>query len=112
MPEVATSITINVRGDAAASSGATRSATIVTDPTTVGCDVPAMVRLAVAQRMTFTNTSDAAHTVTADNGAFDSGNIAQGASWTFTAAKAGTFTYATYTCAYHPNMHGTIVVTG
>jgi len=109
MPEVATSITINVRGDAAASSGATRSATIVTDPTTAGRYAPVTLHLKVGQRMTFTNTSDAAHTVTADNGAFDSGNIAQGASWTFTATRAGTFTY---TCAYHPNMHGTIVVTG
>jgi len=81
----------------------------VTDSTTVGRYVPATVRLAMGQRVTFTNTSDAAHTVTADNGAFDSGNIAQGAFWTFTETKAGTFTYM---CAYHPNMHGTIVVTG
>ncbi len=109
MPEVATSITINVTAVAAATAGAAGTARIVTDPTTVGRYVPATVRLAVGQRLTFTNTSDAAHTVTADNGAFDSGNIAQGASWTFTATKAGTFTY---TCIYHPHMHGTIVVTG
>jgi len=108
MPEVATSITINVRGRAA-SSGATQTARIVTDPSTVGRYASATLRLVVGQRVTFTNTSDAAHTVTADNGAFDSGNIAQGASWTVTATKAGTFTY---TCAYHPHMHGTIVVTG
>lgn len=109
MPEVATSITINVKGGGAASSGAAQTARIVTDPTTVGRYVPATLHLNVGQRVTFTNTSDAAHTVTADNGAFDSGNIGQGASWTFTATKAGTFAYH---CIYHPNMHGTVVVTG
>ncbi len=109
MPEVATSITINVKGDAAASRGAVETVRIVTDPSTVGRYAPVTLHLKVGQRVTFTNTSDAAHTVTADNGAFDSGNIAQGASWTFTATKAGAFTYK---CAYHPNMHETIVVTG
>ena len=109
MPEVATSITINVKAGAAASRGAAQTARIVTDPTTVGRYVPATLHLKMGQRVTFTNTSDAAHTVTADNAAFDSGNIAQGASWTFTATRAGTFTYK---CIYHPNMHGTIVVTG
>jgi len=109
MPEVATSITINVKAGAAASRGAAQTARIVTDPTTVGRYVPATLHLKMGQRVTFTNTSDAAHTVTADNGTFDSGNIAQGASWTFTATRAGTFTYK---CIYHPHMHGTIVVTG
>ena len=46
------------------------------------------------------------HTVTAA-GAFDSGSIAQGATWKYHASKAGTFAY---TCTLHPNMKGALRV--
>ncbi len=107
MPTVATSITINVQPGTSAALGAAQSASIVTDARTVGRYMPATLHLHVGQSVVFTNTSDAAHTVTADNGAFDSGNIAQGATWRYTATTAGTFAYH---CTYHPLMHGTIVV--
>ncbi len=50
------------------------------------------------------NDDSAAHTVTADNGAFDSGNLNQGASFKFTFAKAGTYAYY---CRYHGGPGGT-----
>jgi len=50
-----------------------------------------------------------AHTVTSDDGTtFDSGNIAGGATFSYTAATVGSFAYH---CNIHSNMHGTLVVT-
>ena len=46
------------------------------------------------------------HTVTAA-GAFDSGSIATGKSWRFTAKKAGTYPYL---CTLHTTMKGTLRV--
>src|SRR3954467_9063238 len=47
------------------------------------------------------------HTVTADDGSFDSGLIAPGQSWKMTFKDAGTFAYH---CRPHPNMKATLVV--
>ena len=50
-----------------------------------------------------------AHTVTSDDGStFSSGNLAAGATYTYTANKAGSFSYH---CNYHTGMIGTLVVT-
>ncbi len=57
--------------------------------------------------VTFTNSDSVGHTVTADDGSFDTGNINSGASQTITFSKAGTFTYH---CSVHPTMKGTITV--
>jgi hypothetical protein len=46
--------------------------------------------------------------VTADNGAFDSGRLASGSTFSQTFDTADTFTYH---CEIHPQMTGTIVVT-
>jgi plastocyanin len=46
------------------------------------------------------------HTATAA-GAWDTGEIGAGASGRMVAGAAGTYAYA---CAYHPNMHGVLVV--
>jgi plastocyanin len=49
-----------------------------------------------------------AHTVTSDDGtSFNSGNIAAGATFTFVANTAGSFSYH---CTIHTSMKGTLVV--
>jgi plastocyanin len=48
-----------------------------------------------------------AHTVTARDGSFDSGNLAAGASWSTVAARAGRLDYA---CSLHPTMNARLVV--
>ncbi len=58
--------------------------------------------------MVWTNQDDMTHTVTATNGAFDSGDLDKDGQFSFTFTKAGTFNYA---CNFHPNMKGTITVT-
>ena len=47
------------------------------------------------------------HTVTAESGAFDSKEIAAGASWEFVAATKGEFPYS---CTLHPPMKGVLRV--
>ena len=50
-----------------------------------------------------------AHTVTSNDGStFSSGNLAAGATYTYTANTVGTFGYH---CNYHSDMTGTLVVT-
>jgi plastocyanin/uncharacterized membrane protein len=54
----------------------------------------------------FKNEDIFAHTVTADDGSFDSGLIQPGSSWKMTVQKAGTIAYH---CTPHPNMKATLV---
>ena len=69
---------------------------------------PASMTSKAATALTWTNADNATHTVTADDGSFDSGNVASGATFTRTFATAGTFAYH---CNIHSSMHGTITVT-
>lgn len=66
------------------------------------------VKMGVNNTVTWTNDDNAPHTVTANDGSFGSGNIAPGASFSFTFTAAGTFKYH---CVYHPWMTGTLIVT-
>jgi plastocyanin len=66
---------------------------------------PAKSKVAVGETVKFENGGAIAHTVTGDD--FDSGSIAPGDTFTFTAEKAGTVSYV---CTFHPGMQGTIEV--
>jgi plastocyanin len=68
---------------------------------------PADVSVAVGGTVTWTHEGSLPHTVTASDGAFDSGNLAGGETFSFTAEEAGTIDYA---CSIHPDMTGTITV--
>jgi plastocyanin len=69
---------------------------------------PGTLEVHVGDTVTFTNDGGADHTVTATSGAqFDSGSLAPGATFKFTAEKAGTVSYV---CTFHPGMQGTIKV--
>ena len=68
---------------------------------------PDPLEIAVGETVTWTNQDGAPHTATADDGAFDSGRLAQGESFSFTFDEPGTYTYF---CEIHPKMTGTIVV--
>ena len=69
---------------------------------------PGSLEVPAGSTVTWTNTGAATHTVTADDGSFDSGNLAPGASFSQTFNTAGTFAYH---CNIHPQMTATIVVT-
>jgi plastocyanin len=62
------------------------------------------------QKVTWTNDDSTDHNVTADSGAdFKSKDFGNGATFEFTADKAGTIKYE---CTIHPGMVGTLTVTG
>jgi plastocyanin len=65
------------------------------------------VVIGVNNTVTWLNNDIAPHTVTADDGAFDSGNLNPGQTWTHVFTTPGTYTYH---CKYHLWMHGTIIV--
>jgi len=68
---------------------------------------PATLTVAVGTKVTFKNSDPVAHTVTAADKSFDSGNLDQNATWSHVFDKAGTYKFI---CTYHPYMKGTIVV--
>jgi plastocyanin len=68
---------------------------------------PATLEVKAGQQVTVTNEDSAAHTLTADDGSFDSKDLAKGQSYTFTAGKPGTYSYL---CDIHQYMKGTIKV--
>ena len=68
---------------------------------------PAALDVAVGTTVTWTNMDSATHTVTADDGSFDSNNLASNATFTQTFSTAGTFTYH---CKIHTSMKATVTV--
>jgi plastocyanin len=68
---------------------------------------PAEVTVAVGETVTWTHDGGLPHTVTATDGAFDSGDLAGGDTFAFTAEEPGTIDYA---CSIHPEMTGTVTV--
>ena len=68
---------------------------------------PITVVIGKNNTITWVNDDDVPHTVTADNGSFNSGNLNPGDSWTQTFTQPGTYTYH---CNYHPWMRGTVIV--
>ena len=68
---------------------------------------PTIYNVTVGTTLTWVNHDSSTHSVTEDNGLFDSGPIPPGGSFSYTFTQAGTYQYA---CSYHPWMTGTIVV--
>ncbi len=69
--------------------------------------VPDTVTIHPGQTVRWIQDDETAHTVTAADKSFDSGNLDQKATYKHTFAAAGTFAY---TCAYHSMMKGTVIV--
>jgi len=55
----------------------------------------------------WTNQDPTNHTITSDDGTFNSGPIAQNATYSHTFDKAGTYSYH---CSIHPSMQATVTV--
>ncbi len=69
---------------------------------------PDAVTIPAGSAVTWTNRTDAPHTVTSDTGAFESGRLAENQTFRFTFTTPGTYAYH---CSIHPYMHGTVSVT-
>ena len=69
---------------------------------------PATLTIAAGTKVVWTNKDDDPHTVTADDGAFDSKGLGQGDSYARVFSKPGRWTYH---CSAHPFMKGVVIVT-
>lgn len=68
---------------------------------------PSQMTIQSGETVEWKNKDIFSHTVTADDGSFDSGLIAPGGSWQMTVKKAGRIGYH---CRPHPNMTATLIV--
>lgn len=68
---------------------------------------PASIEVAAGTTVEWRNDDQVVHVVRADDGSWDSGDIAPGATWRRTFDRPGTYTY---TCTPHPFMKGVVVV--
>lgn len=68
---------------------------------------PQDIKVKVGEKVTWTNQDSVTHTVTSDTGAFDSGSVANGGTFSFTFTKEGTFPYH---CNIHTSMTGQVTV--
>ena len=68
---------------------------------------PPTVTVQVGGKVNWANEDSAAHTATAEDGSFDTGDIAEGKRGNATFKEAGTFAYI---CEIHPDMKGTVEV--
>src|SRR5690349_12541819 len=64
---------------------------------------PKTISVNAGDTITWTNDGPSPHTVTADDGSFDSGNLDKGGTFSHTFDKAGTFAYF---CKYHGSKGG------
>ncbi|MFN2624611.1 MAG: cupredoxin domain-containing protein [Mycobacteriales bacterium] len=72
-----------------------------------GCFLPTVVRVAVGQKLTFMNKSDAVHTVSGMGGWGASSDLVPGQSVALTFRRSGVYPYF---CHFHLGMVGTVVV--
>jgi plastocyanin len=70
---------------------------------------PATVTVQAGQPVTWENHDPADHTITSEDGSFDSGALARGAGFETTFDTPGEHRYL---CALHPGMKGTVIVEG
>jgi|WetSurMetagenome_2_1015567.scaffolds.fasta_scaffold03169_4 plastocyanin len=68
---------------------------------------PNSITVTVNTTIIWTNQDPIAHTVTSDDGLFDSGNIPSNGTYSHTFTQAGTFSYH---CTIHPNMTAVVKV--
>lgn len=68
---------------------------------------PKELKVKKGDTVVWTNSDERDHTVTADDGSFNSGNVGDGGRFRQKFEKAGKFKYH---CEYHPRMKATVVV--
>lgn len=70
---------------------------------------PPSVQVNISSTITWINDDNMVHTVTSDNGSFDSGDMAPGTRFSYTFTNTGTYNYH---CIHHSGMTGAVVVVG
>ena len=70
---------------------------------------PSGLQVNINSTVTWINDDNMVHTVTSDNGTFNSGDIAPGGRFSYSFSNTGTFQYH---CMHHSGMAGSITVAG
>jgi plastocyanin len=68
---------------------------------------PQTITVPAGTTLTWMNYDTVSHTMTSDNGTFDSGSIKSGGQFSYQFSRSGIYKYH---CKIHPNMKGTIIV--
>ena len=68
---------------------------------------PEVLQVKEGDTVTWINKDRAAHTTTADDGTFNSKNLEKGKQFSYVFGEDGEYSY---TCLYHPNMKGSVIV--
>jgi plastocyanin len=68
---------------------------------------PASLTVTAGDTVVWINKDIIPHTATSQTGAFDSGELPLGQSWTYRPTQVGEFAYV---CAFHPTMKATLLV--
>jgi plastocyanin len=68
---------------------------------------PETLQITAGTTVTWTNNDSTAHTVSSKNGVFESGNMATGATFSYTFNQIGSFDYY---CKIHPFMTARVIV--
>jgi plastocyanin len=95
------------------SSGCSKSKDTTTTPGTDAVSIqsfafsPSTINVTVNATVTWTNKDAAAHSVTSDDGLFDSGLFSTNATYSHQFTTAGTFNYH---CSAHPSMLAKVIV--
>ena len=109
------SILVLVAGALATGSGLAAQSNQVAAPATHSVVIkqfrfkPAQLSLHPGDVVEWKNEDIFTHSATSDNGTFDSGSIAPGQAWKTTIRRTGA---TGYHCTQHPNMTGTLLVSG
>ena len=69
---------------------------------------PNQLTVKAGTKVMWTNSDAATHTVTSDDGVFESGSLSSGKTFSFTFSAPGSFSYH---CGPHPSMRATVTVT-
>jgi LPXTG-motif cell wall-anchored protein len=95
--------------DSSTTVSAAGSASVSADDNTSGDNffAPSSITIQVGGTVTWSNDGQVTHTVTANSGSFDSGNLNPGQSFSHTFSQPGTFAYY---CQYHQGMKGSVTV--
>jgi plastocyanin len=64
-----------------------------------------VLKVSIGTTVTWTNNDPTPHTITADDGSFDSGAIMAGATFSRAFDRPGTYSYH---CMFHPSMQGKV----
>jgi predicted lipoprotein with Yx(FWY)xxD motif/plastocyanin len=102
MSAMPTATSASASGDVAVTEGSSVNATIEGFAFN-----PGILKVHKGTTVKWTNNDGASHTVTSDNGAFESSTLQQGSSFSFTFNDTGTFAYH---CKFHSGMTATVIV--